>query len=1015
MATSGHFRQQLASALGAPVADVVTLQDAHPTPEHLDFLGLMQARQLAQPVPDAVVLHEGQPLLYVWDCSRQPTRDDAELRRDLSWLALRSDAPYVAVLRPGTVQVFALASVRANTRPLLQLDDLGPGLIARLAVGDVPTRTDGYSTHQLMLELLKAVTEQLIGTRGVSPTEALALVGRALFLRFLADRGLLSQRNPLPGVEDLRDCFATPAQAAASCRWLDHTFNGDLLELPDEGSETYFRGLAATSSGSALHDLTAIIRGDKPVGDGAYQTQFSWADLHFSYIPVGLLSEVYEEYAHRFEEQTARAESVYYTPRHLAEYMVDQAMAALGPGAHSARVLDPASGGGVFLLTVFRRLVQARWRATGVQPTTKTIREILNTQLVGIDINPAARQLSALALYLTALELDPTVGRLKNLKFRALQDTVLLGAEHWRDRDSDLLLGSLSLPVSPVLKGRFDLVIGNPPWTAVKGKPKQQAIDAVSRGAMVERGLAPVGNPDGVPDLPFVWQATRYARPEGLIAFALHGRLLTKMTEQGVQARRALFDGLDVTYVLNGLELRNTRVWPNMTAHFCLLFARNRPSNQNSRFYAVTPVEDRGLNREGRVRVDSKDAWTSDPAMVSSVPHLFKTLAKGNALDIELLGRLLGQPNLTTEAMRPTLSAYLAQWGLANGHGYQTSSQNEDASFLLGLPDLPDPRNADWTVVPTSNLPTFTHHRLHRARLPDIYQSPLVLLREAPSTRPCRPLAMLAFEPVAYRRSYIGYSCARAPDPELHAVYLWALFNSALFLYYVLMTSSRLGCERSTFLKDEADRFPVVPLDDLAKSQRKQLQIWLKLLRTGHPPHIEVDTFVEDVYQLRPADRQLIRDRLSIAMPFSVVRHRAISPPKDNEVVSFCTTLQSMLQPFDMSDTQLQVRPYSQSPLSPWRFLRIGTEGTARGPSLHHLLTGVSVADYLDSSLVECVDDDAMFIGILNQRRYWTLTAARTVALDLIKRGHSILSRNHQEEQEQRSIADGAFDMRGRT
>ncbi|WP_242112708.1 HsdM family class I SAM-dependent methyltransferase [Luteimonas aquatica] len=1012
----------MAVALGTPIADVVTLQEAHPDPEHLDFLGLMQARQHDQPVPDAVVLHEGQPLLYVWDCSSRPVGDDAELRRALGRLALRSDAPYVAILRPGTVQVFALASVQARTEPLMQLDELAPGLIARLAVGDVPSRSDGYTTHQLMLELLKAVTEELIGTRGVTAAEALALVGRAVFLRFLSDRGLLPARKPLPGVADFRDCLATPAHAAASCRWLDDTFNGDLLELPDRGSEAYFQRLAAAPGGSALQDLSAIIRGDKPVGDGAYQTQFSWADLHFSYIPVGLLSQVYEEYAHRFEEDDAREKSVYYTPRHLAEYMVDHAMVMLGPAAHLARVLDPASGGGVFLLAAFRRLVQARWRATGVQPDTETIREILNTQLVGIEINPAARQLSALALYLTALELDPNVGQLKHLKFKALQSSVLLSAEYWRDATSGLDLGSLSLPVPPTLAGQFDLVVGNPPWTAVKDKPKQQAIDAISRSAMADRGITPVSNPDGVPDLPFVWQATRCAKPGAVMAFALHGRLLTKTTEQGVQARQALFNGLDVTYVLNGLELRNTRVWPNMTAHFCLLFARNRTSDQNSRFYAVTPVEDQGLNREGRVRIDSKDAWASDPTMVGSIPHLFKTLAKGNALDIELLERVVHQPisprqtKFAVHAMRPPLAAYLAQWKLAHGHGYQTSSEKEDASEMVGLPEMPAPPDAQWPVVPVKDLPLFERLRLHRTRLKEaIYEPPLVLLREAPSTRPHRPLAMLAFEKVVYRESYNGYSCAGAPDPELLAVYLWAVFNSSLFLYYILMTSSKLGCERSTLQKEEADRFPIVPLEQLTSEQRKRLRAWLKALKSKNPPEIAVNALVEDIYQLRPADHQLIRDRLAVAMPFSAVRHRAVAPPKDDEVCAFCDTLQSMLLPFDMSDTPLQVRLYSQSPLSPWRFLRLGAEGGTQGPSMHQLLTSVSVADSLDSSLVECIDGDAMFIGILNQRRYWTQTAARTLALDLIKRSHGILSRGGPDEPMRDGAADGhGSDVRGR-
>ncbi len=1002
MARSGLSRQDLASALGSPVADVITLQGTHLNPEHLDFLGLMQARERNQPVPDAVVLHEGQPLLYLWDWRNQAVSDDAEIRRAMGKLALRSDAPYVAILRPGAVQVFALASVRERAEPLMQFDELDPGLMARLAVGDVPNRKDGYSTHQLMLELLKAVTEELIGQRGVLPAEALALVGRALFFRFLYDRGLLPPNKPMPDVSAFQDCFATPSNAAASCRWLDETFNGDLLELPNDGGEAYFMRLAkARGGGSALQDLSAIIRGDKPVGDGAYQTQFSWADLHFSYIPVGLLSQVYEEYAHRFEKDAAKEDSVYYTPRHLAEYVVDHAMSMLGPSAHLARVMDPATGGSVFLLAAFRRLVQAQWRATGVQPDTKTIRRILNTQLVGIDINPAARQLSALALYLTALELDPNVSQLKNLKFKALQGSVLLAAEEWEDQVSELNLGSLSLPIPSDLQGGFDLVVGNPPWTAVKGKLAQKAMDSISRSAMIDRGIEPARNPDGVPDMPFLWQATRWAKPGAVIAFAVHGRLLTKTTEQGLQARRALFQGLDVSYVLNGLELRNTPVWPNMAAHFCLLFAHNRPAGEDSRFYAVTPVEDKGLNREGRVRIDSKDAWTSAPGMVTMIPHLFKTLAKGNALDIELLSRVLGGPESMRQSpdiqrVRRPLADYLAQWKLAHGHGYQTASNKEDASLMLGLPEMPAPPEAQWLVVPAKDLPKFSRPFLHRTRLKEhIYEAPLVLLREAPSTNPNCPLAMLAFEKVVYRESYNGYSLRGAPDPEQLAVYLLAIFNSSLFLYYVLMTSSKLGCERSTFQKDEADRFPIVPLEALSLDQIQLLKAWEGLLRQPHTSEIPVDELIADIYQLRPADNELIHDRLAVAMPFAAVRKRAMAPPRNEEVDAFCLTLQNLLLPFDVSESPLEIRSYPQSPISPWRFLRIGNASSASSPSMQQLLTSVSLADSLDSSLVECVDGDAMFVGVLNQRRYWTRTAARTLALDLIKRNHQILARGY--------------------
>lgn len=990
-------RHSIADALGTQPNAVVSFEQAALEPEHLDFLGLINARRRQQPTPDAVVLSEDQPLLYIWDLRHEPPLNVSDRRRDIQMLALRSDAPYVAFLLPGTVQVYALGQARdEDAAPLLEDAELHPGLLAKLAVGDIPQRANGISTHDLMLELLNVVTDELIELRHVSAPEALALMGRALFLRFLHDRGILSDIKPIPGVPRFVDCLSTPELAAISSHWLDETFNGDLLTLPEGGSEGYFRSLRRADRTSAFDDLTAIIRGDKPAGNGTYQTQFSWGDLHFAYMPVGLLSQVYEAYIHHFEAPTAKKQSVYYTPRHLAEYVVDHALAMLGPDAHKARVLDPAAGGGVFLLAAFRRLVQGRWRATGKQPTTKVIRKILNTQLVGIDINPAARQLSALALYLTALELDPDVGKLRHLKFDHLQGKVLLAAEHWVDEPSCLHLGSLSRPAASALGNQFDVVVGNPPWTSVADRPRQAAFDDIARSAMIERGITPAANPDGVPDLPFVWESTRWAREGAVIAFALHARLLIKTTRLGWEARKALFRGLTVTYVLNGMELRNTPVWPSNAAYFCLLFARNQAAGEDSHFYSVTPAVDRALNAEGRVRIDNKDAWASDVAMVDQVPHLFKTLAKGSGLDVALLEKIQidNQHRRDGRVTRhPTLKEYAEDVGIHEGHGYQTSSNEERADFLKGLPMMPDPRLALWHIVPTQDLEIFRRDHVHRTRRPEIYDSPVVLLRKSPSTQEHAPIAMLALERVAYRESYIGYSCAGVREPRLMATYLWALMNSELFLYYALMTSSIFGCEREAMQKADIEKFPVFPLDSLSPEHRASLDELLAKAEMQQFDMIAVNAMVNSIYGLTPADVILVEDRLATALPFSRVRQAAIAPPKDAEVDRYQEALVSILQPFDMSDQPLKVTTYRPSSLSPWRFFRIGGPGGNRTPKVRDLLGVLNMAESMDCTLVEFHQDDAAYVGILNQRRYWTRTAARTLALDLIKRNDPILNR----------------------
>lgn len=986
----------VADALSIRAENVLSLRTSVLGPDHLDFVGLVQAAHEDQFIPDTVVMHDGQPFVYVLDARSANVITDSQVQNMLRLLSQRADAPYLALVRPGTVQVYALAELTRQRAPVLEAEDLDSGLFAKLITGMLPIRSahEGRNVHDLMLGLLNAVTGHLIDVRKLAPSESLALIGRALFMRFLSDRGILHTNNAIPGIDSAKDCFLTPDAAFATSQWLDDTFNGDLLELPDDGDLAYFQRLDASKHGSALQDLTAIMTGDKPLGDGAYQLHLRWDDLHFAYIPVGLLSQVYEAFAHRFEIVDAKKTSVYYTPRYLAEYIVDRAFGMLGAKAKHARILDPASGGGVFLLAAFRRLVKASWPNDPAKGglTTPQIRRILNEQLVGMDINPAARQLTALALYLTALELDPNTPSLKNLAFSPLQGRVLIDATEFENHLGDVMekgIGSLSAQAIKTYSGEFDLVLGNPPWTAVADERRRKAFEMVSAACQLERGLTPaVPNPDGVPDLPFVWAATRWAKPDAVIAFALHGRLLSKTSEAGHASRVQLFHGLDVDYVLNGVELRNTCVWPSMTAPFCLLFARNRASAADSRFNAVTPLLDEGLNREGRVRIDSKDAWTSDLSMVQRSPWLFKALAKGNALDVELLERVngLGYPTLLDSMP-----------GIEASHGYQTLQSEHSgvpADFLNSLPDMPKAPMATWWLVPTKTLDPLPDKLVHRRRERAVYSAPIALLRESPSSLQGRPLGMLALRDVAYSRSYIGFSCKAMPEPQASATYLTVIFNSPLFLYFILMTSSKLGVERSTLQKIEAEQFPVPPLDSLTRQQRDALSEIGDAIKSGST---QIDSlsydFIRDLYRLRPADSALIRDRLRYGLPFLAARKEAIKAPTDQIASEYAKALMSALAPFDMSDTPISVEPLPATSWSPWRFLRIGGCQDATMPTERHLLASLALGDMLDASLIEIPDGEVLYVGILNQRRFWTHTSARTFALDIIRRGHKILSR----------------------
>ena len=261
-----------------------------------------------------------------------------------------------------------------------------------------------------------------------------------------------------------------------------------------------------------------------------------------------------------------------------------------------AIILDPACGAGVFLVLAFRQLVRKYWEKNGSRPDTRAIQRILYKQLRGFEVSESALRLSALALYISAIEVNGTQRPPRSLKFpRPLRNEVLFNfGDQEKDKKRGFVLGSLGPNVPASFNGSFDIVVTNPPWTRLRSKAedtKEKAEDkkriaemnehftALTRRVLTARGLESFAkhydNPDNNPDLPFLWRATQWAKPNGVIAMALPGRIILKQTGNGKAARDAIMRGLTITGILNGSDLEETAVWPNMKLPFLLLFARN--------------------------------------------------------------------------------------------------------------------------------------------------------------------------------------------------------------------------------------------------------------------------------------------------------------------------------------------------------------------------------------------------------------------------------------------------------
>jgi len=328
-------------------------------PELLPYATLTSARRNSDSILGVVgAVYEWQdaPLVFLVDADQIDGKDQIHRLRRL--LAMRGDAPYLGIIAPGRLDVYAIALDRKTPAQARVAVDLSTDAIKDLFPYLANHRPQAARTKQgwisnVVLNLLTEAIDHLIELE-LEHCDAISLVGRALFARFLGDRDLLPADLAAPDIAAAM--FDNADNARATCTWLDETFNGDLLPL----SGNIFDHLPP----EAYHLLSNIMM-RAPGGQLFFGWAERWDRLDFAHIPVGVLSQAYELYLRSHAPAKQRQEGGYYTPRPIANLLVRASFRALerdGVTAN-ARILDPAAGAGVFLLTAFRELVAARWRA----------------------------------------------------------------------------------------------------------------------------------------------------------------------------------------------------------------------------------------------------------------------------------------------------------------------------------------------------------------------------------------------------------------------------------------------------------------------------------------------------------------------------------------------------------------------------------------------------------------------------------------------------------------------------
>tara|TARA_R110002167_G_scaffold148089_3_gene340838 strand:- start:2364 stop:5339 length:2976 start_codon:yes stop_codon:yes gene_type:complete len=351
---------------------------------------------------------------------------------------------------------------------------------------------------------------------------------------------------------------------------LQHDLNGNLFDWNSEE-----KGLIPTLN---LNGLVEALKAYKRPEESHNEVLELIRYYEFSYIPVELISRIYEEFLAGGDDtlfsqkEKKQKDGIFYTPSHLAQLLVDEIMPLHQYGSiniNSFTILDPACGSGIFLVLAFKRLVQW-WRLQNnlKQPNIQTLKTILDC-LYGVDKEYQATKLAAFSLCLALCdELSPKQ-IINELKFSDLTENQILHSdffiEHLVDKyDNDSNISEQRSAFEKISDKKFSRIIGNPPFD-------RGALNLYSKNWIREN----IDIPQGQIALKFLSEALEFLEPGGLQCLIIKSSSLLYNTSS-TEFKERLFSNYNVLQVLDFTPLgRNNSLWDGADVASAAIFLRN--------------------------------------------------------------------------------------------------------------------------------------------------------------------------------------------------------------------------------------------------------------------------------------------------------------------------------------------------------------------------------------------------------------------------------------------------------
>lgn len=631
-----------------------------------------------------------------------------------------------------------------------------------------------------------------------------ALLCRVVFTCYLIDREVIGEtyfaETGIDRAANLRELFERYPAAEAKDRLYDLfarfrvDFNGDMFQ-GDLDAERPLIGPAH------IGVLRSLLRGDD-VLDGQLALGFTTYD--FGVIPIETISDIYERFLKAADPEEKRRKGAYYTPRFLAEVVLDTALEGY-QSLLGSTFLDPACGSGIFLVGLFNRIAEEWARKNPdaeYDEKADALIQILTAQLFGVDESETACRIAAFSLYLALLDhLAPSDIRKLQARGRMLPRIVFSKDGRRGDDGGRTILNADFFEAEGLLPDRaFDVVIGNPPWASVEGKEKSP----MERWCSAPERRLPVADRQLAHG--FVWKAAEHQKDGGRICLVLPYGVLLNL--KALDFQRALMSRHAVERVLNLADLRFYLFENAIRPSVVVRYRREAPRAKRHSISYYAPKTEWETLRAEIISIqpeDRSDIILSEvlrPLERHEPPLVWKERLWGTPRDWKFLDRL---------SVLPRLGAIAGGVGEGKrwikGQGFQPRTDAD-----AGDP----PKPAEW---PAGQL--FVENRQGRINLlllesdcrpigdefdllrrnPDkeIFRGPHVLMTHG-------MYAAYADFDVAFRHSIQAFRGPRE-DADLLRL-LAAVLDSPLARYFLFHTAPGWGSERPRALLEDVLRIP---------------------------------------------------------------------------------------------------------------------------------------------------------------------------------------------------------------